>query len=293
MHAGDRGDHAQPQSAAGGRPAVVEADEALDRTLPLTLGNTGSGVADGDLRSFRRGSGCDLDRAARACVLDRVVEEIGNRLKQKLPVAGDDGVAIDRARKTEAPLLGERSVKIDQVGGEATEIDGLHFGGGVAGLGLGNGEECREGGQALIGLGDRLLDRLAATVGFSRSSSAISRRLRIRVSGLRRSWAISTVEARTEATSCSISSSMRFSVSDSRSNSSPLPDSGMRWARLPDMISSATRLMISIRPSMRRLITRPPPMPRAAIAASDHSNACTISRPNVSRSRVSRPTRSR
>lgn len=126
-----------------------------------------------------------------------------------------------------------------------------------------------------------------------RSRSASSSRPFMRVNGWRRSWATLSVTSRTAPSRRSISASMPLRFCASRSNSPPPPRSGTRRLRSPCMISAAVRLSASMRRSVQRAIIAPPPAPSTRVARTDQTMASSIRSSNASRSRRSRPTRSR
>ena len=94
-------------------------------------------------------------------VFERVVEQVGDRLRQQVAVAADHRArrAVEPQRK--ALLLGERLVQLDDGAGDLGEIERLAAPAAGAGFRLGDAEQRVEGREQPVGLVDRGPDRLA------------------------------------------------------------------------------------------------------------------------------------
>ncbi len=95
------------------------------------------------------------------------------------------------------------------------------------------------------------------------SRSAASARLRRRLSGVLRSWAILSETSRRLAMSCSMRSSMALRLRESSSSSSPVPLLAIRRERSPRMIDSLVAVISAIRFKINRLASNPPARPSA------------------------------
>ena len=187
---------AEPEAVAGRAAARFETHETVEDDIAV-LGRD----ARPAIRRLRaRRAAIDLgDRQAdlsAAAVFQRVVEEIGDGLRQEMAVAADHhpGRAVEMQDK--ALFLGHRLVKLGGGAGELAEVE--RFGAGAPGarLRLGDAEQRVEGREQPVGLVDRGADRLALRGVASRSSRASSNRARRRASGVFRSCATLSVTSR-------------------------------------------------------------------------------------------------
>ena len=124
-------------------------------------------------------------------------------------------------------------------------------------------------------------------------ASASSARLRSRVSGVFRSWAMLSETSFRPIISASMRSSMALRFSASRSSSSPLRPTGSRPERSPAMMRWVVPVMASIRRSTRRATKMPPPRPSTMTTSSDHCAALATMPNSRRRSSRSRPISSR
>ncbi|OPY92222.1 MAG: hypothetical protein A4E73_01353 [Syntrophaceae bacterium PtaU1.Bin231] len=85
---------------------------------------------------------------------------------------------------------------------------------------------------------------------------------RIRVSGLLRSWAMSSPICRISVTRVSMRSSIWLKVMASRSISSPRPSTGTLFSRVPPEMTCAVRVTASTPETARRAMNQPTPVAR-------------------------------
>ena len=97
-------------------------------------------------------------------VLDRVVDEVGKRLRDKGAVAGAAGRG-ELGLEHEAALLGQRLVELDDVRRERGGVDRREGGAAVAGLDLGDAQQRVEDPHDLVELLDRRLGGGAEALG--------------------------------------------------------------------------------------------------------------------------------
>ncbi len=119
---------------------------------------------------------------------------------------------------------------------------------------------------------------------------ASSARLRSRVSGVFRSWAMLSETCCMPAISSPMRSSMALRLSARRSSSSPVPEMARRPFRSPAMIDCAVPVMSSMRFSTRRATNQLARQPRTKTTSSDQPAARRMTIPSRSRSSTSRPT---
>ena len=84
----DRPRDRQPESGASTIPraAAVDAVKAFEDPLELGRGNTGSGVADGDLEPVAAGARAHLDAVLRLGVGDGVANQVAQHLRQPVGI---------------------------------------------------------------------------------------------------------------------------------------------------------------------------------------------------------------
>ena len=112
----------------------------------------------------------------------------------------------------------------------------------------------------------------------------------MRVSGVRKSCATLSLTCLTSPIRVSMRSSIRLRFSATRSHSSWLSRSGMRWSRPLCMMARLVALIDSIRPTVRR-VTRMLTTPASTkINAAPEITAVLIRSVKLSRSPISRPT---
>src|ERR1700732_4619178 len=100
MEAGDGSDQTEPEAVSRRITALFQPVEALENMLVLAGGNPGSIIGDRDDRAAVNGLVFNHDLATGAAVLDRIVHEIGDGIKDQITIAGhvhltiaDDGEA--------------------------------------------------------------------------------------------------------------------------------------------------------------------------------------------------------
>ena len=101
------------------------------------------------------------ERSPAAGVFERVVEQIGDRLRQQMAVAAHRTLGLGLERQGEAVFLGHRLVELGDGARDLGEIERPGLVAARAGLGLGDAEQRVEGAEQPVGLVDRVAQRLA------------------------------------------------------------------------------------------------------------------------------------
>src|SRR3984957_20712167 len=105
MHPRHRGHDAKAEAVAGRATALLGAIEAPKYKVALISRNAGSVVRNGEDRAVLVSIGADSHQASHASVLDCVVHQIGDRIKEKVPVSEDFDRFISVDLQTAASLL--------------------------------------------------------------------------------------------------------------------------------------------------------------------------------------------
>lgn len=122
----DAGNEAQPQAVAGFGTALIEAHETLGHAPAVFFGDSVAMVADGDhnLVALDRAGHADLRRFALArAVFQRVVDEVGKRLRQQLAVAKHQKARRERAGERAALFLRHRLIEVHHVCNEGAGVN--------------------------------------------------------------------------------------------------------------------------------------------------------------------------
>lgn len=134
----NRGDKAQPQTAAIRRPRPFKSVETAEDIFTLLLGNAGTCVGDVHDKSARFRCQMDRNLSARRTMTDGILDEIGEKLHEKLAIAAN----VRRTRATRricepvAGIFGHNVVDIADVGQRLRQIDRDEAGFASAGLDL-------------------------------------------------------------------------------------------------------------------------------------------------------------
>src|SRR6185437_16792348 len=117
--------------------AALEPHETIEyRAAPIGR-HAGSGIADLDMRFSR--ARLDTERNfALWRVFERVVEQIGDRLREQMAVAAHHDPVGDLGLETEPAFIGDRLVKLGDVARDLGQIDGLETVAARSGFGLGD-----------------------------------------------------------------------------------------------------------------------------------------------------------
>ena len=89
MQLGHRGDEAEAKTVAAGGAASVETDEALQHARPLHLRNAGTAIGQRHQRRLAAAAYRQRDRGAAGRVGERVLDQVGEHLREQLRVAPD------------------------------------------------------------------------------------------------------------------------------------------------------------------------------------------------------------
>ena len=106
-------DEAQAKAVARGRTARFEADKAVQHALPIRLGNAQSLIRYFEDRLPVFGEDPQLDLAVPG-IFESIVEEIGERLRQEVPVAAYPNAGLGHHRQSKPLFLGDRLIEISR-----------------------------------------------------------------------------------------------------------------------------------------------------------------------------------
>src|SRR6266446_10804633 len=121
---GDGSDQAEPQTVSRRVAAVFEPVKALENLLVFVGGNSGPVVGDRDDRPAIDVFVRDHDLPPDAAMLDRIVHEIGDGIKDQIAIAGHQHLAIADDGETGVVLFGRGIVQFDNLTGDFDQIDG-------------------------------------------------------------------------------------------------------------------------------------------------------------------------
>jgi hypothetical protein len=153
-----RDDEAEAEPAAGRAAAGLETIEAPHDLVALALGDARPVVLDDQLDVALARRRAHADMATRPRVLDRVVDEVRQRLRHQRAIARA-GRGREPGLEREAALLGERLVELRDVGGERRGVDRREGRAAMAGLDLGDAQQRLEDAHDLVELLQRRLGR--------------------------------------------------------------------------------------------------------------------------------------
>ncbi len=124
MQASDRRDEAQPQPAGASLAGVSQSYERLDRTCSVFRGDTRAVIAHDQTHRVVQAGYLQLDPATAWNVLQCVLNEIRDHLRQQLPVPVNDRLAGVRAGQAQSLLARHGLEQFDELIGQITDIDG-------------------------------------------------------------------------------------------------------------------------------------------------------------------------
>jgi len=138
---------------------VLQTEEALEHRGARLRVDPGTAIGDDEPCRVAVLAQRDPDGAAARRVLDRVVEQIGDGLKQQVAVA----VHARAGRRIEvqrlSPIFGDRLVELDHVAKQRIERHLPKRGAPPSRLDVGDAQQCVEGPEQAVGVAERLLDR--------------------------------------------------------------------------------------------------------------------------------------
>ena len=158
MKPGHRLHQAQTQSVARRITALLETEEALEHLLSGFFGNTRSTVDDADPRPGGIVFQTDMNVAASWCVLDGVVEQIGQGLEKQIPVPAHLHIFQYGNIQLLILVLGEGLVKLGNVAHDLVEGDVREGRPAPAGFDIGDAQQRVERGQQSISIRQRRFD---------------------------------------------------------------------------------------------------------------------------------------
>ena len=158
MQPRDRLHEAQTKTEAGGAAAGVAAIEALGHLALLGIGDAGAVVGDCHLDAVADATGGHDDLASAMTELQRVLDQVGDRLGEHDGIAPDDRVAAALVSQRHRARLGHGLVELDGLRRHRRQIDRDEAGAARPGLQLGEPQQRVEDGDQAIDIGDGIID---------------------------------------------------------------------------------------------------------------------------------------
>src|SRR5437764_500829 len=129
---------AQAEAVPGCAAAEFQSDKAIEHRLAVALRDARPAIAD--LEDSAAAVAYHRDDNLAVAVFESVVEQIGQSLRQQMPVAPDEDAASGIQPDPKPLLLGEGLVEFGCRGGKLAEVEPLRGIGARAGFSLGNRE---------------------------------------------------------------------------------------------------------------------------------------------------------
>ena len=123
MKASDGRDQAESQAVSRCVATLFQSIEALENLLTLIRWNSGSVVGDRNDRATVHGFARNDDLSSVAAVLDCIVHEIGDGIKNQIAIADRQHFAV-AGHGEEVRLLGRSIVQLDDLMGDFDEVHG-------------------------------------------------------------------------------------------------------------------------------------------------------------------------
>ena len=124
MKTGDGSDQTEPEAISRRVATVFEPVKALKNLVVSVGGNSGPVIGDRDHRPAFNDFVRDNDLATCAAMLDRIVHEIGDGIKNQIAIAGHQHLTIADNSETGALLFGRGIVQLDHLAGDFDQVHG-------------------------------------------------------------------------------------------------------------------------------------------------------------------------
>ena len=138
VKAGDGGHKAEPETVSRRVAALLEPVEALEDMLMLVGGNSRPVIGDRDHRPAVDDLVRHHDMPSGAAVLDRIVDEIGDRIEDQIAIARHQHFALANDGETGAVRFGRGIVQLDDLAGDFDQVHGAECALALPGLDLRN-----------------------------------------------------------------------------------------------------------------------------------------------------------
>ena len=155
----------KPETEAWAITGMLKADEAPQHPLALFLGNARPVIAQADTHPCAVAHRDEADHCLpivitiRNGIFQSVVDEIGQRLRQKLRRAAQRQIRRDLRIKPHAGFLDDGIIEFGDIGGDIGSIEITHQIPGIAGLEPRDHQECVEHADQIVALLDRPFQR--------------------------------------------------------------------------------------------------------------------------------------
>src|SRR5258706_4989446 len=124
MNTGNGSNQAEPETVSRRVATVFESVKSLENMLIFIGGNSGPVIGDRDSRRAINVFVGNDDLPSGAAMLDRIVHEIGDGIKDQITVAGHQHLTIADNGETGVVLFGRGIVQFGNLTGDFGQIDG-------------------------------------------------------------------------------------------------------------------------------------------------------------------------
>ena len=159
MQAGDGRDQAEAEAIARCIAALFEPIEALENLIVLTGGNSRSVVGDRNHGHAAHIFTGNHDLPGEAAVLERIVDDVGDRVENQVAIAGDHYLAVTDHDETGTTLLGCGVIQLDHLARDLGQVDAAKPALSYLALDLRDPRDRQEYPQHGIELGDGVADQ--------------------------------------------------------------------------------------------------------------------------------------
>lgn len=187
MQVGDCLDEAEPEAASSCRAALVEPVETAEDLVSFAGGNAGAAIGDRDDGAAALAAERNRDLGSGRAVVDRVLHQVGDQLRQQIAVAPDERGTALRDIKRHQRVFGDIDIDLGNDGKHGVDIGRLETLLAGAGLDLGNAQQRLEGDVDPVALVSRFVKQsrnirllvVACHRSIQRQAQSIERRLQI------------------------------------------------------------------------------------------------------------------
>ena len=204
--------------------------------LPLRFADAAIGIADAHDGFIVAAYQIDVDPTAFGRKLDGMVNEVGDRLKQEIPVAAHVKLVFRLDAQIDILVLRDRLVDIAHLPQYFVQRDGTESRRSPAIFDFGQPQQRRDNCKRLVDIPDRLVYNRMELFSVAALVRPRSSARRARVSGVLKSWAMSLPTPASAWIIISISSSMPLTIMASFENGSSTSRYGRRSRKSPAMM---------------------------------------------------------
>ena len=160
VQTGNRRNKTQAETIAGRATAALQPIEALQHAFTLRKRNTRPIVGDGHDGDAVVEHDLERNPAARSPMLDRVVDQVGKRVKQQIAITGNEQVVLTDDLEAPAAFLGGRIEQLRNIACHLREIEAAERRRARIRLNLRDARERGEHGEDSIEISQRIGDQV-------------------------------------------------------------------------------------------------------------------------------------